>query len=108
MTSPIQSTPASPTFTYGAATPLLDVAAYRFNGVTGRSYDLSLDDQRFLMILRPAQAGEDRTISIVTQTSRPARRFLWPIRAGGFRSNGEASTVSDAHRRPCWNPHEPA
>lgn len=34
--------------------------------MTGRSYDLSLDDQRFLMILRPAQAGEDRTISIVT------------------------------------------
>jgi hypothetical protein len=57
--------PGSATFEYGPSAPLLDVNPYRFN-VTGRPYDLSLDDQRFLVVTRAVQANEDRTIVIVT------------------------------------------
>ena len=61
---PVQAS-TGPTFSYGAPAALLDVSTYRFNQV-GRPYDLSLDDQRFLMVSRPGQTAEDQTIIIVT------------------------------------------
>ena len=62
---PVQTSPGNPMFAYGASTVLLNVNALRFN-ITGRPYDLSLDDQRFLVVTRSVQAIEDQTVVIVT------------------------------------------
>ena len=74
---PVLTSPGSSTFAYGPSTSLLDVNAFRFN-VMGRPYDLSLDDQRFLVVTRPVQAVEDQTIIIVVHWLEELRSKVRP------------------------------
>ncbi len=54
----------SPTLALQGTRPLFSAADYVLNGISRRNYDVSADDQRFLMVHRAAGAAPPQLVVI--------------------------------------------